>query len=121
MSIMLLELRDNLGDMSEELLRETNELMKRLLELRAQDAVERESQKVESEKTLAEIRTRQWSDEFKVPNMSNFQSKHEAELDEIKKKGEEAQLREINYREELLGELRRQNELLEQIAEQLGR
>jgi len=102
--------------MSDELLRETNDLMKRLLELREQDLRDREIQKQETAKQMQGFEASRMAEEFKFPDMGDFQVKHEAKMEDIKLRADEAQAREVAYREELLGQLKKQNELLERIA-----
>lgn len=106
--------------MSEELIRETNELMKRLLELREKDDAEREAQKANAEMALKEFNDKHDLN-FKVSDMSEFEQRQKDNMADIKKRAEEANSREAEYRNELLGELKKQNELLEKIAEALTR
>ncbi len=99
------------------LIQETNALLKQILDMHAQQKAESEKQKADLEKSMAEMKEKYKTDDSE----DDWEKRIQETREKTKTRLEESKQRELQFKTELMDELRTQSDLLRQIAEKLER
>lgn len=117
---------------NEELLQDTNSLLRRLFELEEQNRLEAEKSRIEFEKLMEKTREEQdaginerlvevgVADSASMGSMDSWQQRSTEATRAAQQNIDEARAMDQEYKDALLAELRKQSDLLRQIAEKLG-